>query len=130
MRIGLVLIGITIAAGVGYKVHAIGQHSSQPVAVTIPSSEAPPSAADPMPPAIAAPEPAFVRVPDLAHKAADVAEYLLSTQGLGHTLIGPNVDDFDPNQLRVCSTLPHAGTRVRSGTRVGLVVRWMGCSGL
>lgn len=92
------------------------------------AAPAPPSATVYVTPTPEATVPAFVQVPDLAHRPLDVAEYLLDSQGLGHAVVGPDQADYDANQLRVCSTLPRAGTTVRSGTRVALVVRFPDCA--
>lgn len=123
MRIGYTAIGIAVLASAGCHLRP-SPASAPPVTVTV--TAAPSVAAEATPtsePTIAE----FVQMPDLAHRPLDVAEYLLEIRGLGHSIVGPDQYDYDATQLRVCSTLPRAGTTVRSGTRIALVVRWMNC---
>jgi hypothetical protein len=134
MRIGYAAVGIAVLATAACN--PLGTRSTS--APAMPPATAPataPTVVPTAPPATVYVTPSetptlpeFVRVPDLAFRRLDVAEYVLSSTGLGHSVIGMDDNGRDgPSDYMVCSMLPRAGTRVRSDTRVALVVQWVVC---
>lgn len=123
MKIAYVAAGVALAGCAAcYPLSA--RPSAQPAPVAPATVYVTPAAA----PTTAPPVSAFVQVPDLAFRRLDVAEFLLDGQGLGHSVIGgggPGV--LAPSNWQVCSSLPRAGTTVRSGTRVALIVEKYEC---
>ena len=117
-----------VAAGIALlattSCNPLAARSNNAVTATVP---APPPATVYVTPTPEPTVPAFVYVPDLARRRVDVAVFLLNDQGLGHTFVGGGHDLSYVDNWQDCASIPRAGTRVGSGTRVALMIRILGC---
>lgn len=124
MRIAYVVAGTSLLAATGCQLTSSPTSAAPPV--TVPAAAPPatvyvtPTEADPT-------FPAFVTVPDMAHRRLDVAEYMLSSVGLGHTVVGDSDAADHPDEWVVCASQPRADTHVHSGTRIALIVEETVC---
>jgi hypothetical protein len=128
MRIGYAVTGIALLATSSCRLSSApeGNAPAAPAAAQVGTPIAP-TATVYVTPSAAQTLPTLVQVPDLAHRRVDVATFLLSGQGLGHSLVG-GADAYSVADWEVCASIPRAGTTVPSGTRVALVITPIACT--
>jgi beta-lactam-binding protein with PASTA domain len=125
MKIAYAVAGTALVAATGCQLTSTPTSAAPPVTVTAPAAT---PATVYVTPSSAAPDAGGpARVPFMAQRRLDVAEYMLSAAGLSQALVGPLAAANDPTEYYVCASQPRANTTVPSGTRVALIVEKWEC---